>query len=395
MARGGKLNARQVATAAPGRHGDGGGLILVVSKTGAKKWVFRFKREGRATEMGLGGADVVTLAEARQKAGEARRTRAEGRNPIQARREAQAAAKPKPTFGEVADDFVAAKESEWRNGKHRDQWRMTLTEYAAPLRSKAVDEVDTPDILAVLKPLWESAPETASRLRGRIEAVIDAARAKGLVPQNVANPARWRGHLAHLLPKRNKLARGNHAALPYAKVPAFMAALRERTAIAALALEFAILTAGRSGEALGATWGEFDMEARVWTIPAARMKAARPHRVPLSKRAAQILESMAAVRTSDYVFPGQKAGKPLSNMALEMVLRRMGREDITVHGFRSAFRDWAGDETQFPREVAEAALAHIVGDEAERAYRRGDALKKRRELMEAWAAHCQPNPPDA
>ena len=297
------------------------------------------------------------------------------------------------TFGQAADALLAAKESEWRNDKHRAQWRMTLTEYAAPLAKMPVAEVDTEAVLLVLQPLWQKMPETASRLRGRIEKVLDAARAKGAIPRDRINPATWRGHLEHLLPKRSKLTRGHHAALPYADLPAFVAKLREREAVAARALEFTILTAARSGETMGACWSEIDLESKTWTVPAERMKAGRPHRVPLPERAIAILEEMAAVRTGELVFPGQRAGRPLSNMALEMILRRMGADGVTVHGFRSAFRDWAGDRTSYQREVIEAALAHVIGDRAEQAYRRSDALEKRRELMQAWAAYCEPDKP--
>lgn len=340
--------------------------------------------------MGLGAADVVSLAEARNLRDEARRVLASGVNPIEARREAELVETGKPTFGKCADDFLAAKSSEWRNEKHRAQWAMTLTKYAEPLRSKQVDEIDTEAVLEVLTPLWQRTPETASRLRGRIEVVLDAARARGFIPRNEANPARWRGHLDKLLPKRSKLARGHHAAMPYAEVPAFIARLREREALAALAMEFTILTAARSGEVLEARWNEIDVAGKVWTVPAIRMKAGREHRVPLAGRVLEILERLSETRTGEYVFPGQRAGRPLSNMSMEMVLRRMGANDVTVHGFRSAFRDWAGNETHFAREVAEAALAHVVGDKAEQAYRRGDALEKRRELMEAWSRYCEP-----
>lgn len=267
---------------------------------------------------------------------------------------------------------------------------MTLDRYAAPLRPRPVDEIDTEAVLAVLQPLWQTRPETASRLRGRVEAVLDAARAKGHIPRNEANPARWKGHLDKLLPKRGTLSRGHHAALPYSDVPAFIAKLREKEAMAARALEFTILTAARSGEVLGARWEEINLAAKVWTVPANRMKAAREHRVPLSDRAADIIEELAEGKTSDCVFPGQRSARPLSSMALEIVLRRMNIE-ATTHGFRSSFRDWAGEAT--PREIAEAALAHTIGDKAEQAYRRGDALDKRRKLMDAWASYCQPATP--
>jgi integrase len=268
---------------------------------------------------------------------------------------------------------------------------MTLREYAAALRARPVDEITTEDVLAVLKPIWSTKAETASRLRGRIERVLNAAKAKG--HRSGENPAAWRGHLENLLPKRQKLTRGDHAALPYADVPAFVGRLRQRDAVAALALEFAILTAARSGEVLGARWAEIDFDGRIWTIPPERMKAAREHRVPLSKRAVAILSKLNEGRTGEHVFPGSLGGLPLSAMAMDMLLRRTGQE-VTVHGFRSSFRDWAGNETHFPRELAEHALAHVLGDKAEQAYRRGDALEKRRALMEAWARHCEPSSAD-
>jgi integrase len=323
---------------------------------------------------------------ARERATDARRALAAGQNPIDAARLAKLR---QPTFGQVADEFVAVKQSEWRNGKHRAQWEMTLQRYCAPLRPRPVDEIDTAAVLEVLKPLWGSIPETASRLRGRIETVLDAARARGLIGANEANPARWRGHLDKLLPKRQKLTRGHHAALPFADVPQFMASLQKRDAVTALALEFVILTAARSGEALGARWAEINFQNGIWTVPATRMKGGRTHRVPLSRRALAIIKKLHATRTSEFIFPGQRRDKPLSGMAMEMILRRMKADGATVHGFRSSFRDWCGEVSTFPREIAEAALAHVAGDATERAYRRGDALEKRRELMEAWGAYCQ------
>jgi integrase len=274
----------------------------------------------------------------------------------------------------------------WRNSKHAAQWEMTMREYAASLRRLPADKITTDDVLSVLKPLWNEKPETASRLRGRIERVLDAAKAQGL--RNGENPARWRGHLDQLLPKRQPLTRGHHAAMNYAELPAFMGELQTRQATAALALEFAVLTAARSGEVLGARWDEFDLDRAIWTIPAARMKAGREHRVPLSTRALKIVKGMQEARNGDFVFPGQKAGKPLSVMALEMVLRRMKIDGVTVHGFRSAFRDWSAECTNFTNEVCEAALAHVIENKAEAAYRRGDLFDKRRKLMEAWAAYC-------
>jgi integrase len=384
-----KLTARAATTTKPGRYGDGGGLYLVVSETGTRKWVFRFTFGARVTEMGLGNA-AVSLAQARDKAAEARKLVASGRNPIEVKRESERVAAAKPTFGQCADALLEAKSSEWRNEKHRQQWKMTLTDYANPLRNLPVDEVNTQAVLSVLQPVWQTKPETASRLRGRIETVLDAARAKGHIARNEANPARWRGHLDKLLAKHQKLTRGHHAALPFNEVPEFVGKLRERDAVAALALEFLVLTAARSGEVLGARWDELDLEANVWTIPAARTKAGREHRVPLSGRTLAILANLEDARIGDFIFAGQKPGKPLSGMAMAMVLRRLKLAHVTVHGFRSSFRDWCGEATSFPREIAEAALAHVPGDATERAYRRGDALEKRRTLMEAWAAYCEP-----
>lgn len=391
-----KLNARTVATLKkPGRHSDGGGLYLALTPTGEslrRRWVFLFRWDGKQREMGLGSASSVPLAKARDLAAACRLELAGGQNPLEQRRvreEAERLARDgQKTFGEIADQLIAAKSPEWRNAKHRAQWKMTLEVYAAPLRPMPVADVRTGHVLEVLQPIWLEKPETASRLRGRIEAVLDAARARGLIPEHSANPARWRGHLDHLLPKAQKLTRGHHAAMPFADVPAFVARLRERPALAAMALEFTILTGSRTGEALGARWSEMDLGNGVWTIPANRMKQGREHRVALSSRVLEILRELQAVQSSEYVFPGQKPGRPLSQMSMEMVLRRMKVTDATVHGFRSSFREWCGDATDFPREVAEAAISHVTGDATERAYRRGDALEKRRELMEAWAIFC-------
>ena len=265
---------------------------------------------------------------------------------------------------------------------------MTLTTYCETIRQVPVDKVDTEGVLSVLKPIWNRAPETASRLRGRIEAVLDAAKAKGHIGRNEANPAQWRGHLDKLLPRPSKLTRGHHAAMPYADVPAFIAEIRRREATAAYALEFCILTAARSSETMKARWQEIDLEAKIWALPAERMKAGREHRVPLSTRAVAILVKMKEAAEGEFVFPGRKRERPLSNMALEMFLRRL-QSKYTTHGFRSSFRDWAGNETTFPRELAEHSLAHAIGDKAEQAYRRSDALARRRELMDAWAHYCE------
>jgi integrase len=377
-----RLNARAVATIAKhGRHADGGGLYLSISPNGGRRWVFLFRWHGKPTEIGFGSARAVTLARARELASQARAKLAEGVNPRDARRSLEGA-----TFGQCADRVIEAMRPSWRNSKHAAQWEMTLRDYAAPLRRLPADKITTDDVLSVLKPLWNDKPETASRLRGRIERVLDAAKAQGL--RSGDNPARWRGHLDQLLPKRPRLTRGHHAAMSYVDLPAFLLNLQSRQATAALALEFAILTAARSGEVLGACWDEFDLEHAVWTVPAQRMKAGREHRVPLSRRALKILKTLREAREGDFVFPGQKPGKSLSVMALEMVLRRMKIDDVTVHGFRSAFRDWAAECTHFTNEVCEAALAHVIKNKAEAAYRRGDLFDKRRKLMEAWAVYC-------
>jgi len=382
-----KLTARKVETAKPGKYSDGGNLYLIVSETGARKWVLRFTWRGRAKEMGLGSAASVPLADAREKAAGARRKIAQGLNPIDERKRDGGI----PTFGEMADDVRETISAGFRNEKHKAQWKSTLDTYAAPLRAKPVDTITTDDVLAVLKPFWVTKAETASRVRGRIEKVLDAAKAKGF--REGENPARWRGHLDHLLPKPSKLARGHHAAMPYEDVAGFVAELRKREAHAALALELCILTAARSGEILGMRWREIDFDKKIWTVPAERMKAGREHRVPLSLRAVAILRKLETFRAGDFVFTGQARNKPLSNMAMEMVLRRMKIEHATVHGFRSSFRDWAGNVSNFPREITETALAHVIGDKAEQAYRRSDALEKRRKLMEAWASYCEPKKP--
>jgi integrase len=288
----------------------------------------------------------------------------------------------------MADDVRETLSASFRSEKHKAQWKSTLETYAAPLRAKSVDTIATDDVLGVLKPIWTTKAETASRVRGRIEKVLDAAKARGF--RGGENPARWRGHLDHLLPRLSKLARGHHAAMPYEDVAAFIAELRKREATSALALELCILTAVRSGEVLGMRWPEIDLDKKIWTVPANRMKAGREHRVPLSPRATAILRQAEKSKTGEFVFPGQARNKPLSNMAMEMILRRMKVENATVHGFRSAFRDWAGNVSNFPREIIETALAHVIGDKAEQAYRRSDALEKRRKLMEAWAAFCEP-----
>ncbi|PWW03799.1 integrase [Hoeflea marina] len=363
-----------------GRYSDGGGLYLNVKPGGSKSWVFMFNVSGKRRVAGLGPYPAVKLGAARKKAEEYRALVAAGEDPIALQRLSE-----EPTFAECADRFLTSMEGQWRNEKHRQQWRMTLGEaYCKRLLPMRVSAIATDDVLAVLTPVWQTKAETASRIRGRVERVLDYAKARGW--RSGENPALWRGHLRNILPPRAKLTRGHHAAMGYADVPAFVIRLRSLAAMAARSLEFLILTAARSGEVLGARWSEFDLDQMVWTVPAARMKAGRPHRVPLSKRAGELLTELRVSSQSEFVFPGQRPGRPLSGMAMEMLLRRMKLVDVTVHGFRSSFRDWAGEESEFPREIAEAALAHVVGDATERAYRRGDALAKRRELMESW---CQ------
>jgi len=384
-----KLSAREVAALAkPGLHSDGNRLYLAIDGSGRKRWIFRYQRNGKQRDMGLGSPLDVSLAEARAAADKANALLRQGIDPLDHKRQA-AITKAMPSFGEYLRQFLAAKEHGWANQKHRAQWRMTLEKYAAPLHGLPLDKIGTNDVLKVLRPIWLEKPETASRLRGRIEAVLDAAKAAG--HRSGENPAAWAGNLKHLLAKRAS-GQEHHAAMAYKDLPAFMVRLREQAAMGAKALEFAILTAARSGEVRGATWAEIDLEARLWVVPASRMKAQREHRVPLSDRAVAILRELRPLARGEdsSIFPGSK-NKPLSDMTLIATLRRMNA-DCTAHGFRSSFRDWAGNETHAQREVAEAALAHVIGDKAEQAYRRSDALAKRRELMDAWANYLEGAP---
>jgi integrase len=387
-----RLSAVKITnTKTRGMYADGGGLYLQVSKNGSRSWIFRFKQNGRVRDMGLGSLTSVSLATAREMAAECRRTRLTGVDPIEVRRtdrrEAQLAAARSMTFDQCRDAFIEAHKSAWRNAKHRAQWTNSLATYVGPMfGAMPIQRVDVALVMKVLEPIWSTKPETASRVRGRIERVLDWAKVRGF--RQGENPARWRGHLDALLPARGKVRKvTHHAALPYDQIGAFMAALRTREAVAARALEFMILTAARTGEVLGAGWEEINLQGRVWTVPPDRMKAGREHRVPLSWDAVALLKKERG-SAEGLVFPGERRGKPLSNMAMLMVLRRMGRTDLTAHGFRSTFRDWAAECTSFPREVAEAALAHVVGDKVEAAYRRGDLFEKRRRLMDAWATYC-------
>jgi integrase len=374
-----------------GYFADGGGLYFRVSGFDTRSWAFRYTRGGKAREMGLGPYPDVSLKEARERASEARGLLRDGIDPIeqrQATKSAMLAARESAlTFDQCAAAYIAAKEHGWKNAKHGEQWRNTLATYANPvIGSMLVRDVEQTHILQILEPIWTAKTETASRLRGRIESVLDYAIARGY--RKGENPAKWRGHLDKILAAPRAVAKvEHHAALPYVEVGAFMAALRGQAGTAARALEFAILTAARSGEVRGATWGEIDLDAAIWTIPAGRMKAKKEHAVPLSPPAVALLRALP--RTGgDLVFPGMKEGRPLSDMSLTAVLRRMERGDLTAHGFRSTFRDWAGETAACPREVAEHALAHQLKDKAEAAYARGTLFDKRRRLMADWAHYC-------
>jgi integrase len=398
-----------------GLYPDGASLYLKVTDTGSKSWVFRYKRAGKVRDMGLGNADVdkagsVTLAQARKLAGEARQKLLDGVDPLDERKaEAiveQAGKANARTFKECARALIGSKEGSWKNEKHRDQWRSTLEVYAYPyLGHLAAAEIDTSHVLEVLQqqvpverrrkkntgvvkkaPLWEARAETAARLRARIEAVLSSAKAMGW--RSGENPARWADHLAHILPAQPKAKRvKHHPALPYTELPAFMARLRENTSTSARALELVILTAARTGEALKAPFSEFDLIAKIWTVPSKRMKSGRAHEVPLSPRAVEIVQEMAEVRTCDFVFPGLVSRRPLSDMALVMLTRGM-RPGITNHGFRSTFKDWCIEQTDYPDHVSEAALAHVSADKVRAAYARSNLFEKRRQLMEAWADFC-------
>ena len=389
----GKLNAMAVARAKRrGYYGDGGGLYLQVSDSGAKSWVFRFKDSGKLREMGLGPLHTIGLAEARERAQDCRRKRLDGLDPIEARKAQRMAAKldaaKAMTFKACAERYIASHKAGWRNAKHAAQWTATLETYVYPsFGGLPVQAVDVGLVMKAVEPIWAEKPETAGRVRGRIEAILDWAKSRGY--REGENPARWRGHLENLLPKRSKVRRvEHHAALPYPEIGTFMTELRQQEGVAARALEFAILTAARTGEVIGARWSEINIAEQLWTIPAERMKGGREHRVPLSDAALAIVRSMAEIRQGDFVFPGGKTNRPLSNMAFLMLLRRMGRSDLTAHGFRSTFSDWCAEQTNFPAEVREMALAHAVGDKVEAAYRRGDLFEKRRQLAEAWATYC-------
>jgi integrase len=380
----------------PGKYLDAHGLYLQVNDNGKKSWLFRYERSGRERAAGLGPIHTVSLKEARERARKARLQLLDGIDPIDAKRaerNAQALAKAQEmTFGQCVVQYLEAHDAAWGSRKHAAQWRMTLTEYCKPISNLPVKDIDTDLVLRVLTPLWKTRTPTAKKLRGRIEHVLAWAKGRGL--RTGENPARWSGHLDEMLAAPGKVARvRHHPALPYADLPAFMSELREREGIAARALEFAILTAARTGEIIGATWNEIDLTAKVWAIGAERMKAGREHRVPLNDRAMKILQSLPREGGNVHLFVGAKKGRSISTMAMSDCLRTL-RDGFTVHGFRSSFRDWAAEQTNFPHEVAEMALAHSIASGVEKAYRRGDLFEKRRKLMDQWARYCATKPVD-
>lgn len=387
-----KLSATQVAKLkTPGHFGDGGGLWLQVTPALTKNWVFRFTINGRAREMGLGGAHTLSLAEARERATECRKLVLDGIDPIEARaarRRTSASAAALLTFDQAAEAYIEAHRAGWRNAKHAEQWTSTLKTYASPVfGAMQVAAIDTALVLRALEPIWKTKTETATRVRGRIEAVL--AYADTREGRARLNPARWKGHLDALLAAPRKVtAVENHPALPYQQIGEFMCQLREQPGTAARAVEFIILTAARTSEVLRAERDEFDLTSKVWTVPGQRMKAGREHRVPLSPRALELIRTAVADPDSPFVFQGAREGQPLSTMSGLMLLRRMGYGEFTVHGFRSTFRSWAAAQTNFPREVAEAALAHQLPDKVEASYQRSDVLEKRVRLMQAWADYC-------
>lgn len=380
----------------PGRHSDGRNLYLVVDPSGAKRWSFMYrwkepgvKGPGRLREMGLGSYERVSLQKAREKAAEALELLGDGKDPLAVKHEVIIV----PTFRELADAWIEERSKSVRSDKSVERWERAFSTYAVSLLERPVDKVGVDELLAVLKPIWSKKAHTAKLVRGYIEGVLDVAKVRGF--RSGDNPARWKGHLEHLLAAQDKLQRGHQKAMPYALVPAFIGQLHAIDTIAAWALEFQILHGLRPGNVYGARWSEIDLEARIWTIPGDAMKAGREHKVPLGDRAVEILEKVAPLRQpdSDIVFHGQTLGKPLSNMVFIMLLRRL-KIDVTAHGFRSSFRDWAGDETEYPRDLVEMQMAHTVGDETERAYRRKSGLERRRKLMAEWERFClgAPNP---
>lgn len=393
-----RLAPVDVARKGPGMHPDGWGLYLRVAASGSRSWIFRYRHGGRSTprDMGLGRWPDVSLQEAREKARAVRVQKSGGLDPIdqtRAEKAAQAADRERSvTFQEAAERYILAQKAGWRSEKHAAQWEATLSTYAFPVLGKLpVQALDTALVLKVVEPLWDTKTETANRLRGRIEAVLDWATAREM--RSGDNPARWKGLLQNLLPAKSRVQRvKHHTALAYGDIGRFISELRLQRGQAALALEFLILTAARTSEAVGATWAEIDLVAKTWTVPADRIKAGKEHRVPLSEPALNILSQTPETLRQGYLFHGQRKSAPLSNMAMMALLKRMGHGKLTVHGFRSTFRDWTAERTSYPREVAEMALAHAIGDKVEAAYRRGDLFEKRKKLMADWARYCDKLP---
>jgi integrase len=375
----------------PRRLGDGGGLYLQVSPNRSVAWIYRYRHGGRRRHLGLGSAAIISLAEARLRAAAVRRQIFDGIDPLAVKAERRTAARLESakamTFTQCAEAYISAHRAGWKSHKHAAQWRATLATYVEPVfGSLPIQTIDTALVMKAIEPIWLIKPETANRVRGRVEAILDWAKIREY--RDGDNSARWKGHLDQLLPAKTKVRPvKHHAALPYAELPALLVELRQRPAIAARALEFAVLTCARTSEALGADWSEINMRDRVWIVPARRMKGGREHRVPLSDAAVTLLDALPGPRDG-LIFPGAKRGKPLSNMALLMVLRRMGRGDLTSHGFRSSFTDWAHETTNYPAEAIDLALAHTVTDKVEAAYRRGDQFERRRRLMQSWAEFC-------
>jgi len=382
-----KLTDRKVKSAQSGTYEDGGGLRLVVSESGSRRWILRITVKARRREIGLGGYPATSLVQARTKAEELRQMVAQGIDPIAEK----AKSKPKAnSFNQCAHDFIETKSVAWSNAKHKQQWTNTLNTYASPvIGQKSTDEISIEDILKIITPIWEIKTETAKRVQSRIEAVIDYATARKY--RSGDNPARWNHNLDSILPPPNKVkSLRHHPAMPHSEVKSFMAELRRNECMSSFALQFLILTASRSGEVLEAPWPEFNLVDRVWIIPAHRMKADKEHRVPLSTGAVEILQRLPQFSNNPFVFTSQRMGKHLSQGALLMLMRGMGhgvggsKSDYVPHGFRSSFRDWAGELTDYPRDLCEMALAHTIANKVEAAYRRGDMLDKRKVMMEEW-----------
>lgn len=391
-----KLSPRKVASAPPGKHEDGGGLRLVVAQSGGKKWVVRLTLHQKRREFGLGSFPDVSLAEARAKAAQYRKLADEGKNPSDYFKRLVAQENlSTPTFTSCAARYIQAHRRTWKNAKHRYQWFATIKGHAKPvIGHKPVDEVDTDDVLQILKPIWMTKNETAKRLQGRIENILDYAAAHNF--KDPVNPARWKGHLDKLLPKPSRVQKvRHHPAMPYDEISDFWLELSNKDCTTSNALKFLILTATRSSEVYFSVWDEIDFGSATWTIPEERMKAGREHRVPLSRQAMEILNAIPRVAGTPYIFPGARAGRPLSNMAMVTMMRKMGfgsggeRGDYVPHGFRSSFRDWAGEVSSYPSDVAEMALAHTIKNKVEAAYRRGDLFEKRMRMMQDWADYIE------